>query len=40
MSAESVRRSFSDFKRRRLREVNGSTLPVPDMAALEKLATL
>ncbi|MGB9443552.1 MAG: Crp/Fnr family transcriptional regulator [Candidatus Acidiferrum sp.] len=39
-SRESVSRSFSDFKRKRLVEVNGSTLLVQDKAALETLATL
>ncbi|MGB2667706.1 MAG: Crp/Fnr family transcriptional regulator [Candidatus Acidiferrum sp.] len=39
-SRESVSRSFSEFKRKRLVEVNGSTLLVQDKAALETLATL
>jgi len=39
-SRESVSRSFSDFKRRRLLEVNGSTLLVQDKAALQTLAAL
>jgi len=39
-SRESVSRSFSEFKRKRLVEVNGSTLLVQDKAALEVLATL
>jgi len=39
-SRESVSRSFSEFKRRRLVEINGSTLLVQDKAALETLATL
>jgi CRP/FNR family transcriptional regulator, cyclic AMP receptor protein len=39
-SRESVSRSFSDFKRRHLVEVNGSTLLVQDKAALETMATL
>jgi CRP/FNR family transcriptional regulator len=38
-SRESVSRSFSDFKRRHLVEVNGSTLLVQDKAALEALGT-
>jgi len=39
-SRESVSRSFSEFKRKRLVEVNGSTLLVQNKAALESLATL
>jgi len=39
-SRESVSRSFSEFKRKRLVEVNGSTLLVQNKAALENLATL
>jgi CRP/FNR family transcriptional regulator len=39
-SRESVSRSFSKFKRKRLVEVNGSTLLVQDKAALQTLATL
>ncbi len=39
-SRESVSRSFSEFKRKRLVEVNGSTLLVQDKAALQTLATL
>jgi CRP/FNR family cyclic AMP-dependent transcriptional regulator len=39
-SRESVSRSFSDFKRRRLLEVNGSTLLVQDKSALETLAAI
>jgi len=39
-SRESVSRSFSDFKRRRFLEVNGSTLLVQDKAALQTLAAL
>ena len=39
-SRESVSRSFSDFKRKRLVEVNGSTLLVQDKAALESLAAI
>ncbi len=39
-SRESVSRSFSDFKRKRFVEVNGSTLLVRDKAALETLAIL
>jgi CRP/FNR family transcriptional regulator, cyclic AMP receptor protein len=39
-SRESVSRSFSEFKRKRLVEVNGSTLLLQDKAALETLATL
>jgi len=39
-SRESVSRSFSEFKRRRLVEINGSTLLVQDKAALQTLATL
>ena len=39
-SRESVSRSFSEFKRRRLLEVNGSTLLVQDKAALETLAAI
>ncbi|MGB7847653.1 MAG: Crp/Fnr family transcriptional regulator [Candidatus Acidiferrum sp.] len=39
-SRESVSRSFSDFKRRHLVEVNGSTLLVQNIAALETMATL
>jgi CRP/FNR family transcriptional regulator, cyclic AMP receptor protein len=39
-SRESVSRSFSEFKRRRLVEVNGSTLLVQDKAALEEMAAL
>lgn len=37
-SRESVSRSFSEFKRKRLVEVNGSTLLVQNKAALESLA--
>lgn len=39
-SRESVSRSFSDFKRKRLVEVNGSTLVVANKAALEQLAAI
>ena len=39
-SRESVSRSFSDFKRKRVVEVNGSTLLVQDKAALESLAAI
>ncbi len=39
-SRESVSRSFSEFKRRRILEINGSTLLVQDKPALETLATL
>jgi CRP/FNR family transcriptional regulator, cyclic AMP receptor protein len=39
-SRESVSRSFSEFKRKRLVEINGSTLLVQDKAALQTLATL
>ncbi len=39
-SRESVSRSFSDFKRKHLVEVNGSTLVVQDKAALTAMATL
>lgn len=39
-SRESVSRSFSEFKRKRLVEVNGSTLLVQDKAALQAMATL
>jgi len=39
-SRESVSRSFSDFKRKRLLEINGSTLVVQDKTALEALATI
>jgi CRP/FNR family cyclic AMP-dependent transcriptional regulator len=39
-SQESVSRSFSDFKRRHILEINGSTLLVQDKGALETLATL
>jgi len=39
-SRESVSRSFSDFKRKHLVEVNGSTLLVQNKAALESLASL
>jgi len=39
-SRESVTRSFSEFKRKRLLEVNGSTLLVQDKNALEILAAI
>jgi CRP/FNR family transcriptional regulator, cyclic AMP receptor protein len=39
-SRESVSRSFSDFKRKHLVEVNGSTLLLQDKAALESLAAI
>jgi CRP/FNR family transcriptional regulator, cyclic AMP receptor protein len=39
-SRESVSRSFSDFKRKRLVEVNGSTLLLQDKPALESLAAI
>ena len=39
-SRESVSRSFSDFKRKRLVVVNGSTLVVPDKAALAAMVEL
>jgi CRP/FNR family cyclic AMP-dependent transcriptional regulator len=39
-SRESVSRSFSDLKRRRVVEVNGSTLMVQDKVALETLAMI
>lgn len=39
-SRESVSRSFSEFKRKRILEINGSTLLVQDRAALQSLATL
>ena len=39
-SRESVSRTFSDLKRKRLVEVNGATLVIQDMAGLERLATL
>jgi CRP/FNR family cyclic AMP-dependent transcriptional regulator len=39
-SRESVSRSFSEFKRRRIVEVNGSTLLVQDKVALETLAMI
>lgn len=39
-SRESVSRSFSDFKRKGLVEVNGSTLLVQNKSALETLAAL
>lgn len=39
-SRESVSRSFSEFKRKRLVEVNGSTLLVQNKAALESLAAI
>lgn len=39
-SRESVSRSFSEFKRKQLVEVNGSTLLVQNKSALETLATL
>jgi CRP-like cAMP-binding protein len=39
-SRESVSRSFSDFKRKRLVEVNGSTLLLQDKAALQNLAAI
>jgi CRP/FNR family cyclic AMP-dependent transcriptional regulator len=39
-SRESVSRSFSDFKRRHLVEVNGATLIVQNKLALEHLAAL
>ena len=39
-SRESVSRSFSDFKRKHLVEVNGATLVVQNKGALEQLATL
>jgi CRP/FNR family cyclic AMP-dependent transcriptional regulator len=39
-SRESVSRSFSDFKRRHIVEINGSTLLVQDKVALATLATL
>jgi len=39
-SRESVSRSFSDFKRKHLVEVNGSTLIVQDKAALQTLAAI
>jgi len=39
-SRESVSRSFSEFKRKHLVEVNGSTLLVTNKAALEQLAAM
>jgi CRP/FNR family cyclic AMP-dependent transcriptional regulator len=39
-SRESVSRSFSDFKRKRLVEVNGSTLVVTNKPALEHMAAI
>lgn len=39
-SRESVSRSFSEFKRRHLVEVNGSTLLLQDKTALETLAAI
>lgn len=39
-SRESVSRSFSEFKRKRLVEVNGSTLLLQNKAALESLAAI
>jgi CRP/FNR family transcriptional regulator, cyclic AMP receptor protein len=39
-SRESVSRSFSDFKRKRLVEVNGSTLLPQDKAPLQNLAAI
>ncbi|HXY01778.1 MAG TPA: Crp/Fnr family transcriptional regulator [Candidatus Limnocylindrales bacterium] len=39
-SRESVSRSFSEFKRRRIVEVNGATLLVQDKVALETLAMI
>ena len=39
-SRESVSRSFSDFKRKHLVEVNGSTLVVTNKGALEHLAAI
>ena len=39
-SRESVSRSFSDFKRKHLVEVNGATLVVQNKGALEQLAAL
>jgi CRP-like cAMP-binding protein len=39
-SRESVSRGFSDFKRRHILEINGSTLLAQDKGALETLATL
>jgi CRP/FNR family transcriptional regulator, cyclic AMP receptor protein len=39
-SRESVSRSFSDFKRKRLVEVNGSTLLLQDKATLQNLAAI
>lgn len=39
-SRESVSRSFSDFKRKRLVEVNGATLVLQNKEALETLAAL
>jgi len=39
-SRESVSRSFSDFKRKRLVEVNGSTLLVTNKSALEHMAAM
>jgi CRP/FNR family transcriptional regulator len=39
-SRESVSRSLGEFKRRRLLELNGSTLLVRNKAALESLATI
>ena len=39
-SRESVSRSFSEFKRKRLVEVNGSTLLVQNKAALESMASI
>src|SRR5215472_5653330 len=39
-SRESVSRSFSDFKRKHLVEVHGSTLLVTNKAALEQLAAM
>jgi CRP/FNR family cyclic AMP-dependent transcriptional regulator len=39
-SRESVSRSFSEFKRKHLVEVNGSTLVVTNKGALEHLAVI
>jgi CRP/FNR family transcriptional regulator, cyclic AMP receptor protein len=37
-SRETVTRTLSDFKKRRLLEINGSTLVIHNKAALERVA--